>query len=165
MGELDANCKPSGPGNMFFKTGCILRGHFENNLAHGKCLLTLPNNIYFVLKFKFGVLDQWNTKIDLNTGRAHYYKFSKGTFEEEREGEPFTSTLQDTLKDVFMGNWELNHISKYHNGTYFGSVILSTGQIFNGLIEHGVEEGWGVTISFVPNDSNGILYRVGFTKY
>jgi hypothetical protein len=144
---------------MFFKTGCILRGYFENNLAHGKCLLTLPNNIYFVLKFKFGVLDTWSTKIDLNLGKAHYYRFNKGTFEEERDGEVFNKTLQETLKDVFTENWALNHINQYQNGTFFGSVMLSSGQIFNGLIEDGIEEGWGLTITYKPNTSYGKIYK------
>ena len=141
MGELDANCKPSGPGNMFFKTGCILRGYFEDNLAHGKCLLTLPTNVYFVLRFKFGVLDSWSTKIDLNSGKVDYYKYSKGVFEEEREGEMFIKTFSETLTDVFTENWILDPIENYCSGTFFGSVMLPSGQIFNGLIVDGVEEG------------------------
>ena len=155
MGELDANCKPSGPGNMFFKTGCILRGFFKDNLAHGKCLLTLPTNVFFVLKFKFGVLDTWSTKIDLNTGKVHYYRFSKGTFQEEREGETFTKTLPETLKDVFMDNWPLKPIGQYSQGDYFGSVVLPSGQIFNGLGQGGREEGWGLTVTAYANDSYG----------
>ena len=163
MGELDGNCKPSGAGNMFFKTGCILRGYFDNNMAHGKCLLTLPTNVFFVLKFKFGVLDTWNTKIDLNSGKVHYYRYSKGTFEEEREGEMFTKTLPETFKDVFTENWALEPIDKYSDGQFFGSVLLPSGQIFNGLIVDGVEEGWGMSINFYPNDSYG-NYKNQFYK-
>jgi hypothetical protein len=158
LGELDANCKPSGAGTMFFKTGCILRGFFEDNMAHGKCLLSLPTKVFFVLKFNFGVLDTWSTKIDLNTAKVHYYRFSKGTFEEEREGEDFTKTLPETLRDIFPENWALNPIDFYKEGDYFGSVMLPSGQIFNGFFRDGVEEGWGITITFNPNHSPGECY-------
>lgn len=155
MGELDCHLKASGNGTFFFKTGAILRAKFENNLVHGKCLLTLPFNVFLVLKFKFGVLDSWSTKIDLNSGDVSYFRFTKGKFEEDRQGERFEKTLQETFHDVFDANWPLDQLHHLGRGDYFGSAVLPSGQIFTGLVRDGAAEGWGLTITFQRNTANG----------
>jgi hypothetical protein len=159
MGTFDSALKATGSGTYFFKTGAILRGTFENNLVQGKCLLTLPYNIFLVLRFKFGILESWSTKIDLNTGRVSYYKFIKGKFEEDREGEVFEKTLQETFKDIFNPNWCLDELQCFDDGDYFGSILLPSGQIFTGLIENGKIEGWGITISFQTNFNEGLSIK------
>ena len=158
MGDLDAHLRPSGSGTFFFKTGAILRGNFENNLVHGKCLLSLPINIFLVLKFKFGILDSWSTKIDLNSEKVSYFKFSKGKFEEDREGEHFQQTLQETFKDVFTPNWLLKDLEEYSQGEFFGSVLLPSGQVFTGFVQKGVVEGWGITFTFQKNYGKGLFF-------
>jgi hypothetical protein len=155
MGQFDEQLRPSGLGTFFFKTGAILRGSFENNLVHGKCLLSLPINVFLVLKFKFGILDSWSTKIDLNTGQVSYFKFNKGKFEEDRQGESFTQTLQQTFKDIFEPNWVLEQIGDLGEGEYFGSVMLESGQVFTGFIKEGQVQGWGVTVTFQENTGLG----------
>ena len=155
LGDFDQQLRPSGSGTFFFKTGAILRGSFENNLAHGKCLLSLPINVYLVLKFNFGVLDSWATKIDLNSGQVTYYKFNKGKFEEDREGEHFDGTLQETFRDIFPCNWVLESPRSWGRGEFFGSALLDSGQVFTGFFKDGVEDGWGVTFTFQPNSGSG----------
>ena len=156
MGDLDSNLKAWGQGTFFFKTGAILRGKFENNMVNGKCLLSLPFNVFLVLKFKFGVLDSWSTKIDLNSGHVSYFKFAKGKFEEDRQGERFEQTLQETFKDIFSCNWVLNELDDFEHGEFFGSTVLPSGQIFTGLIQNGTIQGWGLTVTFQRNLANGI---------
>ena len=155
MGEFDNDLKPSGKGTFFFKTGAILRGQFESNLVHGKCLLTLPTRVFLVLKFHYGILDSWATKIDLISGMVSYFKFSKGKFEEEREGVIFEQTLQHTFKDIFDPNWILKDLEDYPEGKYFGSVLLPSGQVFTGYFHNGEIEGWGLTVTFQENTGKG----------
>ena len=128
-------------------------------MAHGKCLLSLPINVFLVLKFNFGVLDSWATKIDLNSGQVSYFKFNKGKFEEDREGEHFHQTLQDTFKDIFLSNRELESPKELGEGEFFGSALLDSGQIFTGFFKDGVEDGWGITFTFQPNSAPGKLSK------
>ena len=158
MGELDGDLRPSGNGNLFLKTGCILRGRFEKNLVEGKCLITLPLNVLLVLKCRHGVLDSWMTKIDLVSQRVTYFKFTKGLFQEDKEGDKFTRTIQETLKDIFPANLPLRGVKEFPEGTYFGSFEIRPGQVFNGLIQDGKPTGWGITLTFEENSGPGNKY-------
>ena len=160
MGDLNWELKPSGQGTFFFKTGCILRGEFHNNLVHRKCLVTLPRNVFMVLKFNYGVLDTWMTKIDLNTQKVDYYKFFRGEFQEEKSGQNYDKTLQETFKDIFPPNPIPDDIDELSKGEYFGSFILKTGQVFNGFVKNGKAVGWGITFNFWENDGPGNFYNI-----
>lgn len=155
MGELDGNLKPSGEGTIFLKTGCIIRGHFQENLLHGKCLVTLPFGVFLVLKLKHGVLDSWMTKIDLQSKQVSYFKYSKGVFEEEKLGEQYTKTLQETFKDLFTPNWAVKDISEFKEGSFFGSFAIGPGQVLTGFIQEGQAESWAITITFWDNPGMG----------
>lgn len=157
MGDLNGELKPSGQGTFFFKTGCILRGEFCNNLIHGKCLVTLPRNVFIVLKFHYGVLDTWMTKIDLKSQQVDYYKFFRGEFQEQKSGLKYDKTLQETFRDIFPKNHPLDDTYECLEGEYFGSFILKSGQVFNGFIKNGKAVGWGLTLTFWDNYGEGIL--------
>lgn len=143
--------KLCGQGNVFFRTGAILRGSFENNILHGKCLLSLPFEIGYLLNFANGVLDKRSTRINFKTGETVNYVFENGTLKKQKDSSIITQDFFRLAKSkkIFKENWALNPIFEYSEGQFFGSFLLKNQTTFHGLIVNGEPTGWGVTVESV----------------
>jgi hypothetical protein len=159
-----------GYANIFFRTGAIIRGHFENNTLHGKCILTLPFDIIYFLNFVKGEFEKKNYMINLKNQEITQFTFENGDFKNEKE---INLTIQDfinskiTSKGVFKHNWMPKPIHQYTQGTFFGSCIIKNDITFHGLIKNGEPLGWGIFLTVNAKESNFIFYysfKINFNK-